>query len=75
MSHCRKQRATPSRSTVTSSWARLWIKGVDPSPGAPRRVSTLKSELAQRGVDVPVFVDGGIRRYTVEPLAQAKRTV
>ena len=33
-------------------------------------MSTLKSELAQRGVDVPIF-DGGIRHDTVEPLADA----
>lgn len=49
----------------------LGIKGVDPSPGVSRRVSTLKPELAQGGVDVPVFVDGGIRGDTVEPLADA----
>ena len=57
-------------SVVVAMGTRVGIKGVDLAPEACDRIRAIRKLLDQRGLDIRVYADGGIREHTV-PLLQA----
>jgi len=57
-------------SLVTVVGTEIGIKGVDMDPSVPARIARCRQIVDERGVDVEIEADGGIRRHTV-PLLKA----
>ncbi len=49
----------------------IGLKGVSMNPQAPERIRHVRHTIRQRGLNVEIQADGGIRRHTVPLLARA----